>query len=52
MNTESVKIETSVVSKVREVTKHTKQTISGFISLEIEKVADRKLQAIAKKAKK
>jgi len=48
----SMKIETSVVSKVRKVTKHTKQTISGFISLEIEKVADRKLQSIAKKAKK
>lgn len=42
--TESVRIDKEVVSKVREVVKKTKQSIGGFISLEVSKVADRKLK--------
>lgn len=42
--TESVRIDKEAVSKVREVVKKTKQTIGGFISLEISKVVDRKLK--------
>ena len=42
--TESVRIDKDVVQKVREVVKKTKQTIGGFISLEAEKAADRKLK--------
>jgi hypothetical protein len=42
--TESVKIDKKVMNKVREVVVKTKQTIGGFVSLEIEKVVDRKLK--------
>jgi len=44
MKTESVKIDSEVVAKVREVVKVTKQTIGGFMSLELNKIADRKLK--------
>jgi hypothetical protein len=43
--TESVRIDSEVLAKVREVVKKTKQSIGGFISLEMEKVADRKLKS-------
>lgn len=42
--TESVRVEKEVVDKVREVVKKTKQSIGGFISLEIGKIVDRKLK--------
>ncbi len=42
--TESVRVDREVLNKVRQVVKSTKQSIGGFISLEIEKVADRKLK--------
>jgi hypothetical protein len=44
--TENVRVEKHVVQKVREVVKKTKQTIGGFISIEVEKAADKKLKSI------
>jgi hypothetical protein len=43
-NTESVRLDKDVLKKVRKVVEKTKQTIGGFVSLEIEKVVDRKLK--------
>lgn len=45
--TESVRIDSEVVAKVREVVKMSKQTIGGFISLEVSKVVSRKLKGTA-----
>lgn len=42
--TESVRIEKKVLDKVRKVITSTRQTISGFVSLEVEKAADKKLK--------
>lgn len=37
MSTESVKIETTTVDKVRRVVKQTKQSIGGFVAIAVEK---------------
>lgn len=43
--TESVRIDKEVVAEVRKVVEKTKQSIGGFISIEIKKVTDRKLKS-------
>jgi Uri superfamily endonuclease len=47
-NTSTIMIEKSVMDKVRQVVKKTKQTICGFISIEVEKAADINLKTIKK----
>lgn len=42
--TESVRVNKQVVANVRQIVKKTGQTIGGFISIEIGKIADRKLK--------
>jgi hypothetical protein len=41
MKTESIRIESEVLNRVREHVKDTRQTVGGFISYELEKIMNR-----------